>query len=125
MLKPLTSCYLPRRQALTSLKKILSVNDEYQRKDLFGQMNSLTIIALVMFSLGMAPLIGFVFFSPGLMSEGWLGVLIVAYALATLAALVRVAIARYWLWLFVLIQVMLLALLGYETYSGGALYIGT
>ncbi len=88
-------------------------------------MNPFYIIAVVMFIIGIAPLSGLILFSPGLASEGWVGVVIVSFGLVTLAALVRAALSRRLIWIFVFLQVSLLLLVAYENLSHGALYMGT
>lgn len=83
------------------------------------------LIGMALFGLGIVPLLGLALFSPGLGAEGLLGALVVGYSLGTLVALGWLAVRRRWMWVLVLAQIGLLALVCYETLSGGALYTGT
>jgi len=83
-------------------------------------------LSLVLFFLGLPVLLGFTFFSPGLGSEGKIGVAVGLLGVGTLLLLIKQAIRHSrWLWLCLLIQLTLLFLLFYESASGGRLYIGT
>jgi hypothetical protein len=84
-----------------------------------------TWIAIGLFVVGAPVLAGLALLSPGLGSEGWFGIVTVGYALATLVLLILVARKRPWIWLVAAAQVVLLALVFYETFSGGSLYMGT
>jgi len=88
-------------------------------------MDGLAIASVAAFVLGAIPLLALAFFSPGLTSEGYWAYAVVALAVATLLGLVISAQRRKWMWGLVLLQLTLLTLVLYETFSDAALYSGT
>ncbi len=88
-------------------------------------MARLPLFGTLCFLLGGFPLLGLTFFSPGLGSEGAFGVLIFSYGVATLALLLMAARLRKWVGLLVVLQIVLLGLVLYESLSDSALYMGT
>lgn len=82
-------------------------------------------LAVCSFVLGLLPLLGFTFFSPGLRSEGILGFLLLLWGLFTLVLLIVVSMRRKLMWALVLAQILLLGGLLAETFLDAILYIGT
>lgn len=83
------------------------------------------VVAIILFSLGATPLLATAFFSPGLGSNGAWDYFLSAYSLTTLAWLMLSAGKRKLLWCLVSLQVLLMALVLYETFSDASLYLGT
>ena len=83
------------------------------------------VLSITGFVLGVAPLLAFSFFSPGLRTEGIWGNAFFSFGLLTLAGLVTSAPRCRWLWVLVIVQGILLGLVLYETFSDSALYVGT
>jgi hypothetical protein len=77
------------------------------------------------FALGCVPLLALALFSPGLRSEGFLGLGVFAFGVLTLFALIAAARYRRWFWVLVGLQVVILALALIETFSDAVLYLGT
>lgn len=77
------------------------------------------------FVIGTLPLLAFTFFSPGLNSEGMWGYAVFGFGIMTVVLLAIAAVRYRWFWGLVLIQIFLLVLTLYETFSDAALYIGT
>jgi hypothetical protein len=82
-------------------------------------------LSLTGFVAGAVPLLAFAFFSPGLRAEGIWGYALFTLGLLTFAGLVVSALRRRWLWALVAVQVILLGLVLYETFSDASLYVGT
>ena len=82
-------------------------------------------ISLALFIVGVVPHLLFAFFSPGLASEGALGVLFSLFSLTTLAALVVATRRNRKMWFLVLAQLIFMSLVVYESLSNANLYFGT
>jgi hypothetical protein len=83
------------------------------------------VLSITGFVLGVAPLLAFSFFSPGLGTEGIWGYAFFTFGLLTFAGLITSAPRCRWLWALVIVQGILLGLVLYETLSDAALYVGT
>jgi hypothetical protein len=88
-------------------------------------MGKLRWVGWVGFVLGALPLLSLALFSPGLTAEGIMGIAIFAFALATLMLLLLSARRHKVDLLLVVLQIVLLALVVYETLSDSSLYMGT
>lgn len=88
-------------------------------------MRTLPVLARVAFAVGVIPLLGMTFFSPGLQSERLVGVGVVTFAMATLLLLGVSARRHRRDRLLVLLQLLLLGLVLYESLSDARLYIGS
>ena len=88
-------------------------------------MNGLTISSIVAFILGVLPLLALAFFSPGITSEGYWAYAVLILAVVTLLGLVISAMRQKWIWILALLQLTLITLVLYETFSDAALYTGT
>ena len=84
-----------------------------------------TAAAVVLFSVGTLPLLFIAFLSSGLGSNGAWDLLLSAYSVLTLVCLIWAARKRKPLWALVGLQVLLMALVLYETFSDASLYMGT
>ena len=82
-------------------------------------------LSLVAFVLGVVPLLGLAFLSPGVGTEGPWGYVAVGFGLLTLAGLVVSALSKRWFWVLVILQAILLGLVLYEALSDAGLYVGT
>ena len=81
--------------------------------------------ARLTFAIGALPLLGLTFFSPGLQPEHLLGFAIFGFGLLTLVLLIMSPHRRWGDKVMIGLQLVLLALVVYETLSGARLYIGT
>ena len=88
-------------------------------------MRLLAFLSTGCFAIGCAPLLAFAFFSPGLRSEGFVGLGVFAFGVLTLVALIAAARLRRSFWVLVGFQVVILALALIETFSDAVLYLGT
>jgi len=86
---------------------------------------SIQSVGRLAFLMGAPPLLGLTFFSPGLQVGHPLGFGIFGFGLLTLILLIMSPNRRRGDRAFILLQLVLLALIVYETLSGGRLYIGT
>jgi hypothetical protein len=86
---------------------------------------SIQSVARLTFLIGALPLLALTFFSPGLQIGYPLGFAIFGFGLLTLILLVMSPNRRRGDTAFIVLQLVLLALVVYETLSGGRLYIGT
>jgi hypothetical protein len=77
------------------------------------------------FAIGALPLLGVAFFSPGLRQERALGLVIFGFGLVTLVLLIMSPHRRWGDKIVIVLQVVLLVLVVYETLSGARLYLGT
>jgi hypothetical protein len=84
----------------------------------------LALAGAMLFVLGTLPLLALACFSPGLGSEGVLGWSIFVAGLLTLGVLGWAARRHPWMWPLVVLQLFLLGLVLYETFTG-RLYSGT
>ena len=82
-------------------------------------------ISLALFIVGVVPHLLLAFFSPGLASEGTLGILFSLFSLTTLAALVISTRKNKKMWFLVFAQLVFMSLVVYESLSGANLYFGT
>jgi hypothetical protein len=87
--------------------------------------NPSSLIGFVLFVLGILPLLAFTFLSPGLTSEGKLGFCVVIFSVVTLGFLVGASRSNRRMILLVVLQLILIGLVLFETFSDSALYIGT
>jgi hypothetical protein len=90
-----------------------------------GMNRIATVVGLLGFILGFAPLLALTFFSPGLGAEGARGVTVFAVGVGTLLALILRARQRRWFWILAAIQTLLLIGVLIETFSDARLYLGT
>jgi hypothetical protein len=81
--------------------------------------------SIALFLVGILPHLALAFFSPGLSSEGALGIALVIYSITTLACLVLAARRTKRIWVVVVFQIILMGMVLYESISEGRLYIGT
>ncbi|HTT07929.1 MAG TPA: hypothetical protein VMH34_03980 [Gammaproteobacteria bacterium] len=88
-------------------------------------MDGLAISSMAAFVLGAIPLLALAFFSPGMNHEGYWAYAMFIIGATTLLGLVISARRRKWMWGLVLLQLTLLTLVLYETFSDAALYSGT
>lgn len=88
-------------------------------------MKTVTMASITAFVIGLVPLLAFAFFSPGIRSEGFWGYAALIFGLATLFGLTASALRRRWVWGLVVLQVILIGLVLYESISDAAMYIGT
>jgi hypothetical protein len=86
---------------------------------------TLQSVSRLSFTIGTVPLLGVAFFSPGLRPEHALGLLIFGFGLLTLVLLIMSPHRRWGDKIILVLQVVLLALVVYETLSGARLYVGT
>ena len=82
-------------------------------------------LALAGALLGALPLLGLIFFSPGLKSEGTWGFLAFGFGVLAEALLIMASMKTKALWLAVLIQTLLLAGVLVETFSDSIFYLGS
>ena len=82
-------------------------------------------VSTALFLLGILPHLALAFFSPGLRSEGVLGIGLVMYSLTTLSCLLLAARRTKRIWVVVVFQIILMGTVLYESLSGARLYIGT
>jgi hypothetical protein len=73
----------------------------------------------------MFPMLALTFFSPGLTSEGKLGVVIMVFGAVTLAFRVGVSLSNRKMIFLVVLQLILIGLVLFETFFDSVLYIGT
>lgn len=85
----------------------------------------LSIAGIVGFVIDFVPLLGLIFFSPGLGSEGVRGAVIFGLGIVTLALLIVSAMRKRWMWLLAALQLFLLAGVLVESFFGSPLYVGT
>jgi hypothetical protein len=88
-------------------------------------MRRLALLSAGSFALGCLPLLAFALFSPGLRSDGFVGLGVFAFGFLTWLALIAATRFRRWFWALVALQTMLLALVLIETLSDAVLYLGT
>jgi hypothetical protein len=88
-------------------------------------MKFVKVGSIIGFVVGALPLLAFAFFSPGVDSEGLLDYVALTFGLVTLFGLIASALHQKWMWGFVVLQVVLIGLVFYETFSDAALYVGT
>lgn len=84
-------------------------------------------LAVPVFLVGLLSTIAMTFFSPGLRSEGLLGIGVGIWAIVSLTLLIATAVARRGIsyWILVVIQTLLIFGLLVETFSDARLYLGT
>ncbi len=82
------------------------------------------VASIVLFFIGLLPLLAFTFFSSGLGYRSW-DIVVSAFSIITLVSLLFAARQRKPLWMLVVLQVILMGLLLFTTLFDGALYIGT
>jgi hypothetical protein len=88
-------------------------------------MKTLPVLARLAFAVGVIPLLGMTFFSPGLQTERLAGVGVLAFGIATFLLLVASARRHRPDRLLVLLQLLLLGLVLYESLSDARLYMGS
>jgi apolipoprotein N-acyltransferase len=88
-------------------------------------MKFVKVGSIIGFVVGALPLLASAFFSPGVDSEGLLGYVALTFGLVTLFGLIASALHQKWMWGLVVLQVVLIGLVFYETFSDAALYVGT
>ena len=93
----------------------------YQKRSSRG----ISIAGILGFVLGFLPLVGLIFFSPGLRSEGAPGLAVFGLAVVTLVLLLAAARRKGAFWIMVAIQILLVVGVLIETFSDAALYVGT
>jgi hypothetical protein len=88
-------------------------------------MKAAFFLSVGSFALGCLPLLAFALFSPGLRSDGYVGLGVFAFGVLTLIVLITAAGNRRWFWVLAALQAVLLALVLIETFSDAVLYLGT
>ena len=88
-------------------------------------MKWITPLSLILFGLGFLPHLAFTFFSPGLGSNGIFDGILGLFSFLTLILLILTAKTHKGIWVMVFLQLGLMALLLFQTFSDAALYIGT
>lgn len=88
-------------------------------------MPGLAIVSSACWLLGLLPLLALIFFSPGLDAEGPAAYALMVFAVLTLIGLLITAMRYPLLLIMVLVQIGLIAMVLYQTFSDAALYLGT
>jgi hypothetical protein len=85
----------------------------------------LKYIGIVLFVIGFFPHLAIAFFSPGIGSNGIWDIFLGVISVATIAVLVLAALREKFIWGFVILQMLLIGLVLFQTFSDAKLYIGT
>lgn len=88
-------------------------------------MSRLLPLGLILFAVGFLPHLAFIFFSPGLGSNGIWDFVLGIWSTLTLATLIALSWRFNMLWFLTAIQIVLMTLLIAQALSDAAFYIGT
>jgi hypothetical protein len=82
-------------------------------------------MGIFLFVIGFVPHLAIAFFSPGLGSNGTWDIFLGVISVSTIAILVLASLREKFIWGFVILQLLLIGPVLFQTFSDAKLYVGT